>query len=74
MVLNDESTKEGEDSGFKLLPEDLEKYFIKTKWLMLNSPIIRQDQCTPKKSNGLGSFKKHDHVMFYQTISMKKLL
>lgn len=55
----------GEDSGFKLLPEDLEKNISsKTKWLMLNSPSNPTGSMYSKEElMALGEvLKKHDHV------------
>jgi len=41
----------GEDSGFKLKPEDLEKSITnKSKWLMLIAQVTLQGQCIQKKS------------------------
>ena len=55
----------GESSGFKLLPEDLEKNISsKTKWLMLNSPSNPTGSMyTKEELMALGEvLKKHDHV------------
>ena len=55
----------GEDSGFKLKPEDLEKSITnKTKWLMLNSPSNPTGSMyTKEELIELGEvLKKHKHV------------
>ena len=55
----------GESSGFKLLPEDLEKNISsKTKWLMLNSPSNPTGSMyTKEELVALGEvLKKHEHV------------
>ena len=55
----------GEDSGFKLKPEDLEKSITnKSKWLMLNSPSNPTGSMyTKEELIELGEvLKKHEHV------------
>lgn len=55
----------GEESGFKLNPEDLEKNITKkTKWLMLNSPSNPTGSLYSKQELiALGEIlKKHEHV------------
>ena len=55
----------GENSGFKLKPEDLEKSITnKTKWLMLNSPSNPTGSMyTKEELIELGEvLKKHEHV------------
>ena len=55
----------GENSGFKLKPEDLEKSITnKTKWLMLNSPSNPTGSMyTKEELIELGDvLKKHEHV------------
>ena len=66
----------GESSGFKLLPEDLEKNISsKTKWLMLNSPSNPTGSMyTKEELMALGEVLKNMIMfMFYQMISMKRL-
>ena len=68
VVLNDGTpvvVECGEDSGFKIQLEDLEKNISsKTKWLMLNSPSNPTGSMyTKKELIALGEvLKKHDHV------------
>ena len=55
----------GEDSGFKLKPEDLEKSITnKSKWLMLNSPSNPTGSMyTKEELIELGEvLKKHEHI------------
>ena len=55
----------GENSGFKLKPEDLEKSITnKTKWLMLNSPSNPTGSMYTKEEliELGGVLKKHEHV------------
>ena len=68
VVLNDGNpvvVECGEDSGFKLSPDDLEKNISsKTKWLMLNSPSNPTGSMyTKEELMALGEvLKKHEHV------------